>query len=412
MNTDKKYQAILKKDTRVLFRIKGKNEYLMTNDNGTALDLLAVFLADAKGKIYSEETRLSFFLVNNPNISSQLEEMNCSFEELSPSYFRTNPVIDGLIGQSIGDAIGVPVEFLSRDTVRRIGVNEMLGNDCRLSFISRWGNLIPSGAWSDDTSMTIAAMSSIIRNHGEIDYDDIMKQFLLWWEEGKYSSLDFSFGLGNNISCALERYKQNIPPLECGGKGFRDNGNGALMRMFPFSMYCIYKGYNDEETLDFISKAASITHGHEINVLSCYIYTQLLYECFRTKNPDLAFSIAIRQKEQYYKTRFSSDAIQAHEILFEKIHDIDFDPDTIPESGYVVDSLMIAIYCILRGYDYEDAITMAVEFGYDTDTNAAIVGSIAGVIYGMEQIPERWLCALRKKDELVQIAKQYAECIS
>ena len=68
------------------------------------------------------------------------------------------------------------------------------------------------------------------------------------------------------------------------------------MRMFPFSMYCIYKGYNDEETLDFISKAASITHGHEINVLSCYIYTQLLYECFRTKNPYLAFSIAIRQK--------------------------------------------------------------------------------------------------------------------
>ena len=73
---------------------------------------------------------------------------------------------------------------------------------------------------------------------------------------------------------------------------------------------------------------------------------------------------------------------------------------------------MTAIYCILRGYDYEDAITMAVEFGYDTDTNAAIVGSIAGVIYGMEQILERWLCALRKKDELIQIAEQCAECIS
>ena len=43
---------------------------------------------------------------------------------------------------------------------------------------------------------------------------------------------------------------------------------------------------------------------------------------------------------------------------------------------------------------------MAVSFGYDTDTNAAITGSIAGAMYGQDQIPERWLNQIKKKGYL------------
>ena len=40
-----------------------------------------------------------------------------------------NFIIDGLIGQAVGDAFGVPVEFLSRDEVKTICPQDMLGND-------------------------------------------------------------------------------------------------------------------------------------------------------------------------------------------------------------------------------------------------------------------------------------------
>ena len=111
-----------------------------------------------------------------------------------------------------------------------------------------------------------------------------------------------------------------------------------------------------------------------------------------------------------YRDLFSPETIQAHEAILKQIADSEFDPDSVPENGYVVTSLTIAIYSILNTKNYEDAIRMAVSFGYDTDTNAAITGSIAGVLYGMKDIPERWLSALRKKDELIQLGEAFELC--
>lgn len=325
-------------------------------------------------------------------------------------YQSDDPAVGGLLGQAVGDAFGVPVEFLGRAEVRKINLQDMVGCDTGLSFHSRWGDLIPHGAWSDDTSMTVAAMASIVEHHGNIDYDDVMRAFLRWWENGEYSSLKFPFGLGGNISQAMARYKRGVSALSCGGTGFMENGNGALMRMFPFSMYCIYKGLGSEETLDVIRKAASLTHAHEINILCCLIDTRFLAGCIRTKNPREALRFSVREFD--YAKHFSPDGLRAVSEILDGSFPDGFDPEKIPESGYVADSLKIALYSILKTASYEDAIKMAVNFGYDTDTNAAITGSIAGAMYGMNAIPERWLAPLRKREELIRLARTFSKCIS
>ena len=53
----------------------------------------------------------------------------------------------------------------------------MVGNDCPIHFTSRWSTLIPSGAWSDDTSMTLATIHSIIDN-GTVNTNDMADKFL------------------------------------------------------------------------------------------------------------------------------------------------------------------------------------------------------------------------------------------
>ena len=351
---------------------------------------------------------LGSLFAHDPYIIPDLEEVECTFEDLNPSFFNRDPIVDGLIGLAVGDAFGVSVEFMSRDEVRTLDLQEMVGNDCPIHFTSRWSNLIPRGAWSDDTSMTIAAMASITNNQGNIDYDDIMKQFLAWWDKGKYASLNFPFGLGGNISSALQRFRDGIPALDCGGKNVMDNGNGALMRIFPFSMYCISNELSDDDTATVISQAARITHGHEINAMSCFIYTLYLDECIRTHNPWMAYRNSILYHTKYFNSRFSQDAIRAHETLCTELRQESFNPDSIKESGYVVDSLMIAIYSLLHTENYEDAVRMAVNFGYDTDTNAAITGSIAGAMYGQDRIPERWLNHIKKKEYLTTLGHQFS----
>ena len=341
----------------------------------------------------------------------EMNEKTLLKHDTCPECGDCDPVIDGLLGLAVGDAFGVPVEFMSRREVRALDLRDMVGRDTNPGFRGRWTDLIPSGAWSDDTSMTIAAMSSIIEKKGEIDWEDIMLKFDDWWSRSKYTSLNFPFGLGSTVGDAMIRHLNGVPALECGGKGFRDNGNGALMRMFPFSMYCIMHDFTDSETLSLIRKAAGITHGHEINAMSCYLYTLFLDKCIKLKNPENAYRMMTdpgRQSE--FRHIFSEETFKAHAQVFELDSRV-FNPDSIRESGYVVDSLAVSLYSILNTQNYEDAVRMAVNFGYDTDTNAAITGSIAGAMYGKSLIPDRWVNTVRKKDYLIQIGEQFKAVI-
>ena len=71
-----------------------------------------------------------------------------------------NNIKSVILGHAVGDALGVPVEFLSRPELDRNPVTGMRG----------YGTYtLPTGCWSDDTSMTLAALDSLAS--GKVDYD-------------------------------------------------------------------------------------------------------------------------------------------------------------------------------------------------------------------------------------------------
>ena len=71
--------------------------------------------------------------------------------------------------------------------------------------------------------------------------------------------------------------------------------------------------------------------------------------------------------------------------------------------SYVVDSLFSAIRIMSIAKDYETAVKSAVALGNDTDTTSAITGGLAGIVFGVECIPKRWIQALRGKDIIEKI---------
>ena len=87
-------------------------------------------------------------------------------------------VKDGIIGLIVGDALGVPVEFTSRHEREKDPVTDM----------REYGTYNqPKGTWSDDSSMTIATVASIVNKNG-IDYDDIMNEFINWAVRDEYTN--------------------------------------------------------------------------------------------------------------------------------------------------------------------------------------------------------------------------------
>lgn len=92
---------------------------------------------------------------------------------------------------------------------------------------------MPPGTWSDDTSMTLATMQSIV-NKKAIDYDDIMNEFDQWMFYNEYTQYGETFDYGNTTGSPLQKYKNGTAVNECGGRDERSNGNASLMRILPF----------------------------------------------------------------------------------------------------------------------------------------------------------------------------------
>ena len=163
---------------------------------------------------------------------------------------------DGIIGLAIGDAMGVPVEFVEREKLMNNPVTEML---------ERGSHNQPKGTWSDDTSLTLATMDSIIHCFG-ISTEDMGNRFVKWMEDAEYTAGGERFDIGRTTLIALSRFEKEGHPFESGLAAEDSNGNGSLMRMLPIAYYCYSAHLNTSDVLDVVKKVSYITHAHEVSV--------------------------------------------------------------------------------------------------------------------------------------------------
>ena len=294
-------------------------------------------------------------------------------------------VKDGIIGLVIGDALGVPVEFQSRESLKIDPVTKMEG----------YGTYnMPPGTWSDDSSMTIATIASIV-NKNEIDYDDIMKEFLEWIENGKYTQYQDTFDYGITTLHGIMNYKNGIDAIKCGGTDERDNGNGSLMRILPLAFIPDI----DYETIENIS---GLTHGHLRSKIACVFYIEIAKSMLENNlTIDEHIKLAGNKIKEHYK-----DSGELHH--FKRIFNDELnDEDSISSKGYVITTFESVIYSLKNTDNFRDAVLKAVNLGRDTDTVGAICGGLAGIFYGFDSIPIDWINEIPKIDEVIELCEKY-----
>jgi ADP-ribosyl-[dinitrogen reductase] hydrolase len=233
-----------------------------------------------------------------------------------------------MLGAIIGDIAGSRFEFNNTHSKNF----DLFAKDCNIT---------------DDSIMTIAVAKAILACNGD-------------WEQ-----------LENNAVKHMQEIGRKYPDCGFGGMfrewvfsdkpaPYKSYGNGAAMRVSP----CGFIAQTEEEAILLSRKVTKITHNHPEGLKGAEAVSVAI---FMARNGSTKSEIKERIEKDYYTLNFTLDSIR---------DDYQFDETcqgTVPQ----------AIMAFLESVTFEDAIRGAVSIGGDSDTLAAISGSVAEAYYGV-----------------------------
>ncbi|WP_462221052.1 ADP-ribosylglycohydrolase family protein [Ferruginibacter sp.] len=313
----------------------------------------------------------------------------------------TNKIKDAILGLVIADAVGVPYEFSSRETLKVRPAKDM---------ISQGSHNQAKGTWSDDSSLTLCLLDALIENYS---LQKIAENFIGWKYKNLWTARGRVFDIGITTSHSIERLnkilKRNaineLGELKYMGSE-EDNGNGSLMRILPLAFYLYQKPI--EEQWQKTWEVSALTHPPFRAAMACLIYNKITEQIIEGKSFDLAYKemcndiISFWKKEEFSEEEFKIFG----RILSGNIGELK--EEVINSGGYVINTLEASIWVLLDSNSYKEAVLKAVNLGRDTDTTAAVVGGIAGLMYGQESFPENWYWDTARITDIENLCERFS----
>lgn len=260
------------------------------------------------------------------------------------------------LGLAVGDALGATLEFMTpREIAHQFGRHrDMRGGG--------WLKLRP-GQVTDDTEMALALGDSIL-SCGRVEPGAVGQAFSDWM---RTKPVD----IGNTVRRGIVHYRTTgevaVPESE------HDAGNGACMRCLPVAL--AYLGAEPAEVAQASLRQSHVTH-HSLRA-------------------DAGTLTVIRMTQ----AALMGSGLDTLRALAQGLADADrayrFDRRRMENpSAYLVHTLRAVFQALFCSDSFEAALIEVVNRGGDSDTTGAILGMIAGALYGREAIPARWTAAL------------------
>jgi ADP-ribosyl-[dinitrogen reductase] hydrolase len=266
--------------------------------------------------------------------------------------------IAAYLGLAIGDALGSTVEFMTpREIAEQYGTHDTLCG-------GGWLHLKP-GHVTDDTTMSLALGNSILAHH-KVDALAAAQAFDGWM---RAKPVD----IGNTVRRNLLQFRKTGNPEA--PYSDHDAGNGAAMRVLPVALATFGQ---PEEGVRAASRAqAHVTHHCTLSDAACECLVFMVQDALRGAD-----------KNHLLHTHAHPLAARHPEFKFRAVR------QSSNPSGYVADTLQAVFQSFFDTDDFRDCLIDVVNRGGDADTTGAIAGMLAGALYGLDEIPEKWLKGL------------------
>lgn len=285
------------------------------------------------------------------------------------SFTRDSRIIGALAGTAFGDALGSTYEF-----------QPPVPPEQPVSF--RANGTWKRGEWTDDTAMAIAIAKAsalgdladdAIQNH-------IIHNWLTWMATSKDVGIQTRHVLGQ-ISADPSAENCRATALLFHAQTGRSAGNGSLMRTAPVALAFLNEPGKRAQVARAVS---SLTHADVLAGDACVLWVDAIARSIETGTlASPRDSIELLPEER--RATWLEYINQAETLM----------PWDFENNGFVVSAFQAAWSAISHtsgepeagGLHAIRAIELAVHCGWDTDTVAAIAGSLVGAAYGIESLP-------------------------
>jgi len=292
-----------------------------------------------------------------------------------------------LIGLAIGDTLGMPLEFKGPDEFEPI-TKPQSGGPFNL----------PLGYWTDDTSMALCLADSLLEKGGYDSYD-VMDKYWAWRAHGYRSSTGKCFDIGNQTSTSINEYTRPGSAIIRQGKDrLSAAGNGSIMRLAPLVIASHAAGNSLEMTMELSQISGRETHYSYLAEAGTALFGAMIYNAFEAKDKTEIFNLGSFKRNKYID-----------ELLDAVISAKEQTVTTLDPTGYVLHSLVCAVWAFMNNDTFESGALAAVNLGGDSDTIGAIYGQVAGAYYGASAIPQNWRDVLHLQPEMSDIAARLSQ---
>lgn len=301
--------------------------------------------------------------------------------------------IGTLFGQAIGDALGLGSEFMSKEEVLHyypdgLSTYSQIIQDANRC---RW----QQGMWTDDTDMMLCIADALIASGGEVNLNQIAKNFKAWFEGNP-------LGIGRhtyNVLCFADYVKDPIQAAEIVWTLYRKRSaaNGGVMRTSVV-------GLLPENVSEHAENICKLTHPDPRCIGSCVIVSEIIHSLvYEGKELTLDHILQIADK---YDAR-----IRPFIEIANNSTDIESLELTGLEQGYTLKTLSAALWSLWHCDTCKDGLLQVVNAGGDADTNAAVACAILGAKFGYEPIPEDYIKGLAEESRMNFISSQLCKCL-
>ena len=278
--------------------------------------------------------------------------------------------VGAVVASAAGDALGSAYEFgaeLGDDQVPSFGVG-VFGHE--------------RGEWTDDTAMAMPILEAAARGESLHDPDTlawIVRRWRVWSATAKDVGIQTRSVLGQLVDTATEATARKVAQAVHERSG-RSGGNGSLMRTGPVALAYLADGTEDR-LAEAAGRIAQLTHFEQDNIDAVVLWSFAIRHAIRTGELKPTAGLPwIDDDRRPTWTGLIDEATAAGR------HPRDF----TAKNGWVVKAFQAALAALAGASDVRDALYRAVRGGGDTDTVAAITGSLAGAVWGATQVPLGW----------------------